>query len=62
MGSWVDEETAACGLGDARLNTQLGVMLAAMGAHRAERAIGREDVAHQGCLCQFGHRVPASVR
>jgi hypothetical protein len=31
MGSWVDEETAACGLGDARLNRRLGVMLAAMG-------------------------------
>ena len=31
MGSWVEEETAACGLGDARLNRRLGVMLAAMG-------------------------------
>lgn len=31
MGSWVDEETAACGLGDARLNRRLDVMLAAMG-------------------------------
>lgn len=31
MGSWADEETAACGLGDARLNRRLGVMLAAMG-------------------------------
>ena len=31
MGSWVDEETAACGLGDARLNRRLGVMLTAMG-------------------------------
>ena len=31
MGSWVDEETAACGLGDARLNRRLGVMLSAMG-------------------------------
>jgi hypothetical protein len=31
MGSWVDEETAACGFGDARLNRRLGVMLTAMG-------------------------------
>ena len=31
MGSWVDAETAACGLGDARLNRRLGVMLAAIG-------------------------------
>ncbi|MDN5861755.1 MAG: IS4 family transposase [Pseudonocardia sp.] len=31
MGSWVDEETAACGLGDARLNRRLGMMLAALG-------------------------------
>jgi hypothetical protein len=31
MGSWVEEETAACGLGDARLNRRLGLMLAAMG-------------------------------
>lgn len=31
MGSWIDEETAACGLGDARLNRRLGLMLAAMG-------------------------------
>lgn len=31
MESWVEEETAACGLGDARLNRRLGAMLAAMG-------------------------------
>ena len=31
MGFWVDAETAACGLGDARLNRRLGVMLAAIG-------------------------------
>jgi hypothetical protein len=31
MGSWIDEETAACGLGDVRLNRRLGLMLAAMG-------------------------------
>ena len=31
MGCWVDEETAACELEDARLNRRLGVMLAAMG-------------------------------
>jgi hypothetical protein len=31
MGSWADEETAACDLGDARLNRRLGLMLAAMG-------------------------------
>ena len=31
MGSWIDEETAACGLGDAPLNRRLGPMLAAMG-------------------------------
>ena len=32
MGSWVDNETAGCDLGDARLNRRLGVMLAALGA------------------------------
>jgi Transposase DNA-binding len=31
MGSWVDDETAGCDLGDARLNRRLGVMLAALG-------------------------------
>ena len=31
MGSWVEDETAACGLGDARLNRRLGAMLASMG-------------------------------
>ena len=31
MGSWIDEEMAACGLGDARLNRRLGLMLAALG-------------------------------
>ena len=31
MGSWIDEETAACDLGDARLNRRLGLMLAALG-------------------------------
>ncbi|MBP7002263.1 transposase DNA-binding-containing protein [Amaricoccus sp.] len=31
MVSWVEEETAACGMGDARLNRRLGAMLAAMG-------------------------------
>lgn len=31
MGSWVEEETTGCGLGDARLNRRLGMMLAAMG-------------------------------
>ncbi len=31
MGSWIEEETAACGLGDARLNRRLGLMLAALG-------------------------------
>jgi hypothetical protein len=31
MEYWVEEETAACGLGDARLNRRLGMMLAAMG-------------------------------
>lgn len=31
MGSWVEEETAASGLGDARLNRRLGAMLAAIG-------------------------------
>lgn len=31
MGCWVAEETAACGLGDARLNRRLGTMLEAMG-------------------------------
>ena len=38
MGSWVDEETAACGLGDMRLNRRLGVMLAAMGGETGEVA------------------------
>ena len=31
MGTWVEEETAACGLGDARLNRRLCAMLAAIG-------------------------------
>jgi Transposase DNA-binding/Transposase Tn5 dimerisation domain len=31
VGSWADEETASCGLGDARLNRRLGMMLAALG-------------------------------
>ncbi len=31
MGTWVEDETAACGLEDARLNRRLGLMLAAMG-------------------------------
>jgi hypothetical protein len=31
MGSWVDDETANCDLGDARLNRRLGAMLAALG-------------------------------
>lgn len=31
MGAWVEDETAACGLGDARLNRRLGLILAAMG-------------------------------
>lgn len=31
MGSWIDAETAACSLGDARLNRRLGLMLAALG-------------------------------
>ena len=29
--SWVDEETAECDLGDARLNRRLGTMLEALG-------------------------------
>jgi Transposase DNA-binding/Transposase Tn5 dimerisation domain len=32
MGTWVEDETAGCDLGDARLNRRLGVMLAALGA------------------------------
>jgi hypothetical protein len=31
MVGWVEEETAGCGLGDARLNRRLGAMLAALG-------------------------------
>ena len=31
MVGWVDEETAGCGLDDARLNRRLGAMLAALG-------------------------------
>ena len=31
MGSWVEEETAGCGFGDARLNRRLSMMMAAMG-------------------------------
>lgn len=31
MESWVEEETTGCGLGDARLNRRLSMMLAAMG-------------------------------
>jgi hypothetical protein len=31
MGSWAQDETAGCDLGDARLNRRLGVMLAALG-------------------------------
>src|SRR5690554_4261811 len=36
MGSWAEEETAACGLGDARLNRRLGMMLEAMGERPRE--------------------------
>ena len=31
MGTWVEDETAGCDLGDARLNRRLGMMLAALG-------------------------------
>ena len=31
MVGWVEEETAGCGLGDARLDRRLGAMLAALG-------------------------------
>jgi len=31
MGTWVEDETAGCDLGDARLNRRLGMILAALG-------------------------------
>jgi hypothetical protein len=31
MGSWAEDETAGCDLGDVRLNRRLGAMLAALG-------------------------------
>jgi hypothetical protein len=31
MGTWAEDETAGCDLGDARLNRRLGAMFAAVG-------------------------------